>query len=569
MQPVAHLLLHLFPTVSTYLKLYLHGKDNISFDTKQRLLCFVSKETWTHLYLPPEIANIVLQNMKTRAVHIGDVVIGGGQPVVVQTMTDTDTNDVEATVAQIGRVREAGGRIVRLAVQGMREAESFGRVACKVRRRWSDVALVADVHFLPEVALAVAEHADKVRINPGNYNDGGGDFDLLLEKCAAWDVAIRVGVNHGSLSPRIVERWGDTPAGMTASAMEFLRRCLEKNFGNVVVSMKSSNTRVMVHACRMLVAAMRDEDMDYPLHLGVTEAGSGIEGRIKSAVGIGALLTDGIGDTIRVSLTEPPENEIPVGQMLAGHFTGDFRSGELPVSYERRPTDVVGRLGGVNIPLLYSELNEYEREALAAGRIALLSATGDNPVAEWRARLAAIDDRRPAILHRHYATSDPVELAIKSAAGFGPMFLDGLADGIWIEAPKVEQTDEIALHILQAARARISRAEFIACPGCGRTLFALRQALEEVKARLSHLTGLKIAVMGCIVNGPGEMADADYGYVGAGPGRITLYRNRTPVLRNIPQEKALDHLVELLRNDGHPVDFLSSPLFEKSGTKNF
>ncbi|MDR2882759.1 MAG: (E)-4-hydroxy-3-methylbut-2-enyl-diphosphate synthase [Alistipes sp.] len=356
----------------------------------------------------------------TIEVPVGPVMIGGGREVVVQSMCDTDTNDIEASVAQVGRLREAGCRMVRLTTQRPREAESMRDIVRRVRAVWPDVALVADVHFQPAVALAMAGVVDKVRINPGNYGDPAGrQFTELVDKCREAGTAIRIGVNHGSLARRIVERWGDTPAGMVASAMEFLRVCRERGFDRVVVSMKASNVRVMVAAYRELVSAMDEEDMHFPLHLGVTEAGSGIDGRVRSAVGIGALLADGIGDTIRVSLTEPPENEI-----------------------------------------------------------------------------------------------------------------------------------EVARAILQACGLDRSRAEFIACPGCGRTLFELSPVLERVKAATGHLPGVKIAVMGCIVNGPGEMADADYGYVGAGPGRVTLYRGREVVRREVPQDGALDALVELLRADG-------------------
>jgi (E)-4-hydroxy-3-methylbut-2-enyl-diphosphate synthase len=361
---------------------------------------------------------------ETVEVRLGPVAIGGGNPVAVQSMCDTDTNDVEASVAQIGRLQAAGCRIVRLTTQGMREAESMREIARRVRREWPDVALVADVHFQPAVAMALAGVVDKVRINPGNYNDpAGGQFTALVDRCRETGTAIRIGVNHGSLSGRIVEEYGDTPEGMAASAMEFLRVCRDRRFDQVVVSMKASNPRVMVAAYRTLVAAMDAEGMRYPLHLGVTEAGNGLDGRVKSAVGIGALLVDGLGDTIRVSLTEPPEDEIPVARA-----------------------------------------------------------------------------------------------------------------------------------ILQACGLDRSRTEFIACPGCGRTLFSLSPVLEAVKAAVGHLPGLKIAVMGCIVNGPGEMADADYGYVGAGPGRITLYRGREIVRRDIPQDEALSALTDLLKADGVWVD---------------
>lgn len=538
---------------------------------------------------------------KSSAVRIGATVIGGGTPVAVQTMTDTDTNDTEASLAQIGRIYEAGCRIVRLTVQGMREAESMEKIAVEVKRRWPDMALVADVHFLPEVALAVAGFVDKVRINPGNYHGGESNFDALLDKCAAHGTALRIGVNHGSLAPAIVEKYGDTPEGMVASAMEFLRRCREKGFPHVAVSMKSSNTRIMAQAYRILVREMAAEGMGFPVHLGVTETGNGMEGRVKSAVGIGALMADGIGDTVRVSLTEPPENEIPVAAALVEYFagkdaapvqtekmaengrsanpggtdkaTGVDEAGEIwrpgysiysglfdPYNYKRRLTDRVGRLGGGNAPLLWSELGAEELSAVAEGKVALLTAASDNPVGEWRKALAAMEtsgDRRPAILGRSYSETDPEKLAIKAAADFGVMFIDGLADGIRMEAPAnitPEFITDLSLNILQASRARISKTEFIACPGCGRTLFDLRGTLEKVKARTSHLKGLKIAVMGCIVNGPGEMADADYGYVGAAPGHITLYRGKTPVTKNIPQESALEELISLLREDGKWVE---------------
>jgi (E)-4-hydroxy-3-methylbut-2-enyl-diphosphate synthase len=363
---------------------------------------------------------------QTNEVRIGPVAIGGGtdggapHPVAVQSMCDTDTADVEASVAQVGRLRAAGCRLVRLTTQGPREAAAMREIARRVRLQWPDVAIVADVHFQPAVALELAGVVDKVRINPGNYNDPAGErFTELLDKCRATGTAIRIGVNHGSLAPRVMERWGDTPAGMVASAMEFLRVCRARGFDQAVVSMKSSNTRVMVAAYRELVAAMDAEGMRFPLHLGVTEAGSGVEGRVRSAVGIGALLVDGLGDTIRVSLTEPPENEI-----------------------------------------------------------------------------------------------------------------------------------DAARAILQACGLDRSRTEFISCPGCGRTLYELFPVVERIKAATGHLAGLKIAVMGCIVNGPGEMADADYGYVGAAPGRITLYRGREVVRRDVPQAEALDALVALLKADG-------------------
>lgn len=502
----------------------------------------------------------------TNEVRIGTVTIGGSNTVAVQSMTDCDTNDTESCIAQIGRIRTAGGQIIRLTTQGQREAESLGLIAKRTHEEFADVALVADVHFQPQVAYTAADYADKVRINPGNYNDKGGDFAALLEKCSSRGVSLRIGVNHGSLSEKMVTLYGDTPEGMVESAMEFLRVCRDERFDQVVISMKSSNTRVMVHAYRMLTAVMYAEGVKYPIHLGVTEAGNGVEGRIKSAVGIGALLNDGIGDTIRVSLTEAPENEIPTALLLADYLSGrkeqtstESLSSPLiyePFEYLRRKTRPVGRIGGSNLPLIYSELNDEEFKALERREIVLLTACGSDPVTQWRGQIAAMEasgGRQPIILHRLYADSDVNTLAVKAAADFGVMLIDGLADAIYIESiVGVEQKilDGIALDILQASRARMSKTEFIACPGCGRTLYDLHDTLNTVKKRLSHLKGLKIGVMGCIVNGPGEMADADYGYVGGSPGHISLYRGRELMRRNIAQDKALDTLVEIIKADG-------------------
>jgi (E)-4-hydroxy-3-methylbut-2-enyl-diphosphate synthase len=361
----------------------------------------------------------------------------------------------------------------------------------------------------------------------------------------------------------MVDRYGDTVEGMVASAMEFLRVCRDEQFDQVVVSMKSSNTRVMVEAYRALAAEMLAEGMNYPLHLGVTEAGNDIEGCIKSAVGIGALMTDGIGDTIRVSLTEPPENEIPVALRIVEYF--EDRASHAPIpkvqrpelynpyDYQRRPTNAVGRIGGANVPVTAGELTDEERKLLGQDVVVLEAVSGNTP-AELRARILnlwAEGDTRPVIVRRRYDESDLRDMAIHAALDFGGLFVDGLADGIWIEAPAFapEDVDDIALRILQASRSRMSRTEYIACPGCGRTLYDLRGTLARIKEATSHLVGVKIGVMGCIVNGPGEMADADYGYVGSGVGRITLYRGREVVRRNIPEEEAIEALVELINED--------------------
>lgn len=476
-------------------------------------------------------------------VRIGAVTIGGKHPVAVQSMTNTDTNDTEACVGQIGRIAAAGGCIVRLTAQGRREAENLQHIARRVREEGIDAALVADIHFLPEAAAIAAQYVDKVRINPGNYRTDRGELEALIAQCRERGVALRIGVNHGSLAKRVFDEWGDTPQGMVVSAMEFLRVCRREAFDQVVVSMKSSNTRVMVAAYRLLVEAMEAEGMRYPIHLGVTEAGNGLEGRIKSAVGIGALLADGIGDTIRVSLTEAPENEIPVARLLVDHFAA--RPGRFEVRHPERysPTEF-RRRSRVAVPIVHDE-------PMAGFRI--IEALSANPTAELRAAILDLEQPdEPVVVRRRYDEPSLETLAVKAAADLGPLVLDGLADGLWIEAPGHSSAAirDVELMILQAARARFSHTEYIACPSCGRTLYDLEKTLADIKARTSHLKNLRIGVMGCIVNGPGEMADADYGYVGAGPGRITLYKGRTVVARNIPQEEALDRLIALIRENG-------------------
>ena len=479
----------------------------------------------------------------TCCVRIGDVTIGGNHPIAVQSMTNTDTNDTEACVAQIERIDRAGGKIVRLTAQGRREAENLRRIVARLREEGYRTATVADIHFVPEVASIAARYVEKVRINPGNYRTDHGELEALIDQCRERGVALRIGVNHGSLAKRVFDQWGDTPQGMVVSAMEFLRVCRAKAFDQVVVSMKSSNTRVMVAAYRLLVEAMEAEGMNYPIHLGVTEAGNGLEGRIKSAVGIGALLADGIGDTIRVSLTEAPEHEIPVARLLVEHFAQ--RPGEFPVRHPERysPTGY-RRRSKVAVPVVHGEPHDGFR---------ILEARSGNPTAELRAAILDLEPAdTPVIIRRRYDDTDLTTLAVKAAADLGPVLLDGLADGSWIDAPAHDEETirEVELMILQAARVRFSHTEYIACPSCGRTLYDIEQTLGRIKARTSHLKNLRIGVMGCIVNGPGEMADADYGYVGAGPGRITLYRGREVVERNIPQEEALDRLVELIKADG-------------------
>ena len=412
-------------------------------------------------------------------VRIGRTTIGGGHPVACQSMTNTDTNDTAASVAQIERIDRAGGKIVRLTAQGRREGENLENIVRQLRADGFRTAVVADIHFVPEVAAIAARYVDKVRVNPGNYRLDRGDLQALIAQCRERGVALRVGVNHGSLAKRVFDEWGDTPQGMVVSAMEFLRVCRECDFDQVVVSMKSSNTRVMVAAYRLLVEAMDTEDMHYPIHLGVTEAGNGIEGRVKSAVGIGALMADGIGDTIRVSLTEAPENEIPVAQLLVEHFAD--RPGEFEVLHPERYTPTESRRRSmVTVPVVHTEPLEGFR---------VLEALSGNPTAELRAAILNLDiPDEPVVVKRRYEERSLETLAVKGAADLGPLLLDGLADGIWIDAPGFAESEirDIELMILQAARVRFSHTEYIACPSCGRTLYDIEGTLAQIKARTSH-----------------------------------------------------------------------------------
>ena len=547
---------------------------------------------------------------KTTAVKVGNIVIGGDAPIRIQSMANTDTNDIASSVAQAERIVAAGGELVRFTTQGVREAQSLGQIRTTLRAQGCQVPLVADVHFNANVALEAAQLVEKVRINPGNFVAGKhGDYsdeefaaeiDKIREKltplialCKKHGTALRIGVNHGSLSPRIMSRYGDTPEGLAASCMEFLRLCEEQDFRQIVLSVKASNVRVMVQSVRLLVAEMDKADMHYPLHLGVTEAGEGEDGRVKSAVGIGTLLSDGLGDTVRVSLSEPPECEIPVARKLvdyiglrAGHAPIDGTLPEEfdPLHFNRRPTRAIGSVGGNNVPVVIAEnggnyavqpdfilgenapqmlpltLAELTPETIENIRknpqIILLKSHHQNPVGEMRAfffRLMQNSIDAPVVLARHYAESDLETLQLKASADLGPLFVDGLGDGILItnEGAEIcrEDVNSLAFSILQAARMRSSRTEYISCPSCGRTMFDLQTTVAQIKAATAHLTNLKIAVMGCIVNGPGEMADADYGYVGAGKGRVSLYRQKECVERNIPAEQAVERLLKLISED--------------------
>ena len=508
-----------------------------------------------------------------REVEVGigcePVRLGGENPVAVQSMTSTTTTDEPASLAQIRRIASAGADLVRLTAQGVREAEAMGRM-----RPEAGVPLVADIHFNPRAALAAAEAVDKVRINPGNFCRPGADIAAelrpLLEICKRRGVALRIGVNHGSLSPEIMAKYGDTPEGMVESAMQFLRVCEAEGFRRIVVSIKASNTVVMVRTVRLLVETMAREGLEFPLHLGVTEAGDGEDGRIKSAVGIATLLYQGVGDTIRVSLSEDPEREVPVARALLAHVARaaaapridfEYAPGYNPLAPERLSSRAVGGVGGSN-PVALVGVDEISAPMVGADAanlpesfdpeaIIVLTSKGLNPVGEIQAarhRLLRRGVDNPVIARMSYDPADP-DLALKAAADFGPLLLNGAVDGIWIDAPGAD-TAALGLSILQAARLRFSKTEFISCPSCGRTMFDLQTTLRSIKGAVSHLKGLKIGVMGCIVNGPGEMADADYGYVGAGVGRVSLYRAKECIEKNIPQEEAIDHLINLIKADG-------------------
>lgn len=426
--------------------------------------------------------------LQTQAVQVGNIFIGGDNPIVVQTMCNTHTSDVEASIAQCVRLYEAGAQLIRLTVPSMAQVESLREIKSALRERGIDTPLVADVHFSSDIAIAAAKVVEKVRINPGNFHKDHDkakeQFAKLVEVCKEYGTAIRIGLNHGSLGDRITNLYGNTPLAMKEAVMEWLKMCQDNAFNNVVVSLKASNTYVMTEAYRLLAAEMQETGTVYPLHLGVTEAGNGDSGRIKSAVGISVLLSEGIGDTIRVSLTEDPENEIPVAQYLAGRY---------------------GRK--VHSSMVSLKLNGKTAEA-------------------------------------EYVCEDREKLLLDVSCDFGRLLLDKELDELTIKG--TDEAEYIVDEVMQAARRRFYRPEYIACPGCGRTMYNLEAAFEEVKKRTSHLKGLVIAVMGCIVNGPGEMADADWGYVGEGNGKVSIYKGKTPVLRHVPESEAIDRLLELI-----------------------
>ena len=574
-------------------------------------------------------------------IQIGSVLLGGSNPVRVQSMANTDTNDIENSVAQCLRIVEAGGEIVRFTTQGVREAESIGKIHTALREQGCNVPLVADIHFNANAADVAARNVEKVRINPGNYVGSikigdtsdytDEEFETEYQKirtrfipflniCKEHNTAIRIGVNHGSLSERMMNRHGDTSRGMVESCMEFLHICNEENFHNVVISMKTSNTVMMVQTVRLLAEEMEKAGLHFPLHLGVTEAGDGEDGRIKSAVGIGALLADGIGDTIRVSLSEDPEFEIPVGRLLVSYTAQ--RAGHEPIvanenilhshfEYSRRKTHEVGNIGGENVPVViatgdgvfatipdyilsdgnvlessgkaYSVYNADNIDELLQDSadmkflrinfadlspkllglliekrdiVVLLETNHRNGVGEQRAffhTLLNAGATVPVVLCRKYTENELQYLQIKAAADLGVMFIDGFGDGILLEnkgSISIEAINSVAYGILQASRVRVTKTEFISCPGCGRTMFHLQHVIARIKASTSHLKGLKIGIMGCIVNGPGEMADADYGYVGAGRGKVSLYKKKVCLEHNISEDAAVDKLIDLIKVNG-------------------
>ena len=641
----------------------------------------------------------------TREVAIGDVPMGGNHPIRIQSMTTVDTMDTLGSVEQTIRMVEAGCEYVRITAPSIKEAHNLAEIKKELRRRGYRVPLVADIHFTPNAAEVAARIVEKVRVNPGNYADKkkfdqlqyteseyNAELDRIYHKfrplvniCKEYGTAMRIGTNHGSLSDRIMSHYGDTPEGMVESAMEFIRICEDLNYFNLVISMKSSNPQVMVRAYRLLVEKMVSEGMNYPLHLGVTEAGDGEDGRIKSAVGIGTLLEDGLGDTVRVSLTEEPELEAPVAIALVNRYAkrqqevNAQKTGSQPLSVPTQPVvtpyisaETHAFIGGSLVPRVVVDISrtslrdpailadvgykydwmldkyhmgeqsvdfvylanqlpsftmpgnlkqlydyttwrtltnkanihpvytlrefigadlrdrhlnlvrisrpdlaspEFEALPLDKTIVFLLETNAIHGMADQRqffATLSEIGLNNPVVIHRRYPADvfsgepgnlmDPEEprskLQLYAATDIGALLVDGMGSGVWIDSPAtpIDQLVSTSFGILQATRSRISKTEYISCPSCGRTLFDLQETTQMIRSRTNHLKGLKIGIMGCIVNGPGEMADADYGYVGAGPGKITLYRSKEVVKRNVPSESALDELIEIIRADGRWID---------------
>ena len=622
---------------------------------------------------------------KTREVKVGDITIGGNQPIRIQSMTTTNTMDTIDTVEESIRMIKAGCELVRITAPSKKEAHNLQNIKDELNKRGYNTPLIADIHYTPNAAEIAAKIVEKVRVNPGNYadkkkfenityTDESYDAEIvrikekflpLVKICKTHGTAMRIGTNHGSLSDRILSRYGDTPKGMVESAMEFLRICREEDYHNIILSMKASNTRVMVQAYRLLVAEMIKEKMNYPLHLGVTEAGEGEDGRIKSAVGIGALLADGIGDTIRVSLTEAPEFEIPVAQNLLKHFEGIEEHDSIQkitknplhsFDYKRRKTNEVLNIGGGNVPIVMADfclkekitaasffavgsnysvpldkwnltdmaadyvfvgnhdldfevpgtlgviynykkwivhrkgypfltINDYLDEGEISEKlnivyvclsdlceelfsrlktdntaVLMIDTYNENGTAEQRKLFTELMNngiKTPVIIGRAYGDLSEEQLQLSASSDLGALLLDGLGDGIFIAAENCgsyQSINSLAFGILQASRTRISKTEYISCPSCGRTLFDLQETTAKIRKETDHLKGIKIGIMGCIVNGPGEMADADYGYVGTGKGKITLYKEQEVVEKNIAEDKAVTSLINLIKKYGDWVE---------------
>ncbi len=625
----------------------------------------------------------------TREVAIGNIPLGGTNSIRIQSMTTTDTMDTKATVEQAVRMVNAGCEYVRITAPSIKEAKNLKNIKEELLKRGYNVPLIADIHFTPNAAEEAAKIVEKVRINPGNYIDKKNfqkieytdleyeeeienirkRFSPLVKICKQYGTAMRIGTNHGSLSDRIMSRYGDTPLGMVESAMEFLRICEDLDYHDIVLSMKASNTHVMVQAYRLLVNKMIKENMNYPLHLGVTEAGDGEDGRIKSAVGIGTLLEDGLGDTIRVSLTEEPENEVPVAIALANRYGTRLNKKEIkeveklpydPFSYLKIPQQEILNFGGNNTPRVvvdlqdsiitndilaelgynylpeldkwnigdqapdylfvtnppqnvklpeqlgviinhnkwktitdknkifpYFKLDEYLtsshksevinfieidldnilksnfKKLLEEKNIVFVLTTELDGFVEQRRALIELrnmNNKFPVIIKHSYSINSLDEFQLFAATDFGGLFVDGFGDGVWADINNSEVKishqviNRIMFGVLQAARVRISKTEYIACPSCGRTLFDLVETTNKIRERTAHLKGVKIGIMGCIVNGPGEMADADYGYVGSGPGKITLYKGKEVIRKNIPAKNAVDELIEIIKENGAWVE---------------
>jgi (E)-4-hydroxy-3-methylbut-2-enyl-diphosphate synthase len=618
---------------------------------------------------------------RTRVVQVGNLGFGGKNPIRIQSMTTTDTMDTQATVEESIRMIKAGCELVRITAPSKKEAYNLQNIKDELKKKGYNTPIVADIHYTPNAAEIAARIVEKVRINPGNYADKKKfeeieytnksytaeltrireKFTPLVKICKEYGTAMRIGTNHGSLSDRILSRYGDTPKGMVESAMEFLRICQDENYHEIILSMKASNTRVMVQAYRLLAAEMIKERMDYPLHLGVTEAGEGEDGRIKSAVGIGTLLADGLGDTIRVSLTEAPEFEMPVAQNLLAHFKNIEHHEEIKeitknplhaFDYQKRETSEVLNIGGRNVPIVmadfclkekitsasffalgsnysvpldkwhisdmaadyvfvgnndvnfevpgtlgiiynYKKWKEHKKgypfldakQYLIADEISdklnvvyvCLSDLSNNIFAKLKTDTTAVlmidtynkngiaEQRKlftellnngvnsPVIIGRAYRDLSEEQLQLSASSDFGALLLDGLGDGVFIAAENCgsdQSVNSLAFGILQASRTRISKTEYISCPSCGRTLFDLQETTAKIRKETDHLKGVKIGIMGCIVNGPGEMADADYGYVGTGKGKITLYKEQTIVEKNIPESEAVNALINLIKLHG-------------------